>query len=120
MTFKPKGVIPTSEIKENIDIKLIDSVNVQANGKTLEIRLLDNELLLFKFGTVSESEFATNIKPNVHYSHNVEVWQKAFSQRIDFWNQSKAGVKSTSTTVHISGWLMKKSNNKYQLNMQVC
>jgi hypothetical protein len=98
MTYKPKSSTkpkPSSELKESIDLKDMESVTFSGDVLTLELK--NGEILLYKGNTVKE--WMQNMQ--LRSSKAQQLYQKSLTE-----NASKG--------IHISGYLMKKSHNKYQ------
>ncbi len=95
-TFKPKGNKPTTEIKENIDLKDIESVRCITND-TMEIELKQGKVMLFQ-------------------GSNIQEWARVIQSRTAYVvKEYEAKLQENLlNSVHIEGWLMKKSHNKYQ------
>jgi hypothetical protein len=95
LTYKPKGNKPTTELKESIDLKDLESVSVKDD--TLEMTMKNGEILLYK-------------------GNSLRDWMDNMRQRSnkaqDIYKKSLA--EDASTGFHIAGWLKKKSHNKYQ------
>lgn len=103
-----------TEVKECFDVKLLESV--RCDGDNMEICLINGEVLPFKGVTGGKS--STDDASNLFITSNVEDWRKAFESRIEWaLGEVKAAV-ADGEKIHISGWLLKKSHNKYQLQMQ--
>jgi hypothetical protein len=93
MTYKPKGNNPSTELKESIDLK--DAENIYVKDDTIHLELKNGELLLYKGSRTNEW-----INPLKSRSAKAqEIYTKALAD---------------STGVHITGWLRKKSHNKFQ------
>jgi hypothetical protein len=98
MTYKPKGSNkpkPSSELKESIDLKDMESVKINNDVLTLEMK--NGEILLYKGNKVKE--WMENMQ--LRSSKAQQLYQKSLNE-----NASKG--------IHISGYLLKKSHNKYQ------
>ena len=95
MTYRPKGKKPSSEVKESIDLKDVDGMYVKDEVLHLEMR--NGEILLYKGDRLKDWLESMKLRSN----RAKELYQKSLTE-----NASKG--------VHISGWLLKKSHNKYQ------
>jgi hypothetical protein len=95
LTYKPKGKKPSTELKESIHLKDLESVAVKVD--TMHVCLKNGEVLLYQ-------------------GSNLKDWSYAISVRSE-WAKDQYLMtleKQDAKSVHISGWLMKKSHNKYQ------
>ena len=95
-TFRPKNGQSTTEVKENVDLKDIECVTV-LTPETMKLELKQGTVMLFQSKHVSE-------------------WANAIQSRtksvLDEYNNNFG--ETLTKAVHIEGWLMKKSHNKYQ------
>jgi hypothetical protein len=95
-TFKLKNNKPTQEAKETIDLKDIESVRVLP-GEVMQIELKQGTVMMFQ-------------------GKNVGNWVTTLQARAilvtEQYNQQLQDI--LTQTVHIEGWLLKKSHNKYQ------
>lgn len=119
ITNKPKHKKPTSEIKERIDLRDVASVGVYED--VLEVEMHNGEVLQFKH----DAKDATG--------GDIDAWYQALNKR-HIWAQTQPGggqnrarAKSEAdpddwifepNRIHVSGYLQKKSHNKYN-GMQV-
>ena len=120
ITNKPKHKKPTSEIKENIDLRDVASVGVYDD--VLEIEKHNGEMFLYKYDEKDAS------------GGSIDAWYDALNKR-HIWAQTQPGgaqnrARSKSEAadpddwifeedrIHVSGYLQKKSHNKYN-GMQV-
>lgn len=95
-TFKPKGNAPSKEQKEAILLKDIDSTRI-LTSESFEIELMSGEKLVFQ--TPKAREWASTISAKANVASEI-------------YKQSLASFNIHG--LHLSGWLMKKSHNKYQ------
>lgn len=99
-TYKPRGKGPPSlsDIKEDFDIRLVQSVTMKSTSMVIE--LLN--------GNVYE-----------YQSPDIDTWCKILKARLD---QALIDAENLdlANKVHLSGKLLKKSHNKYQKKLQVC
>ncbi|RYH02945.1 hypothetical protein EON65_47480 [archaeon] len=94
-TYKPKGKKPSTELKESIHLK--DLEDVVLKGDVLTLSLKNGDTLQFQ-------------------GSGLKDWKHAISVRADWAADlyQKSLETANAKGVHISGWLMKKSHNKYQ------
>jgi len=122
ITCKPKHKKPTSEIKENIDLRDVASVGVFDD--VLEIEMHNGEMLLFMYDEKDAG------------GGDLNAWYEAMYQRHE-WAKTQPGGQTRTRTIssgvdptgdnwifeedriHVSGYLQKKSHNKYNTGMQV-
>lgn len=97
LTYKPKGKKPSSELKESIHLK--DAEEVSIKGDTMTLSLRNGDILLFQGANLKDWCYALDVRMNWAY---------------DQYQRSLEKSGASSADVHISGWLMKKSHNKYQ------
>lgn len=95
VTYRPKGNKPSSEIKESIDLKDLD--NIFLKDDILNLETCTGEVLLFRGGNINGWLDGLRLRS----SKARQIYQKSLSE-------------NSSEGVHISGWLLKKSHNKYQ------
>lgn len=117
--FKSNKKGDTSDAKEYFDVKVLDSVTV--TDDMMELKLINGEVYLFRSAAVKTrrplSQTAADAK--AQYSNDVNDWKAALLSRIE-WALAKVSTAVTKADkIHISGWLAKKSHNKYQLQLQV-
>eukprot|EP01032_Pedospumella_encystans_P007944 gene7944-9474_t len=121
ITCKPKHKKPTSEIKENIDLRDVASVGVFDD--ILEIEMHNGEMLLFMYDEKDAG------------GGDLNTWYDAMYQRHE-WAKTQPGGQTRTRTIssggdptgdnwifeedriHVSGYLQKKSHNKYNTGMQ--
>lgn len=96
LTYKPKGKKPSSELKESINLKDAETVSM-LDKDTMELALKNGEKLYFQ-------------------GPNLKQWCDVIDIRMGWALEEykKTLGKQGSKNIHISGWLMKKSHNKYQ------
>lgn len=121
ITNKPKHKKPTGEIKERIDLREVASVGVFDD--VLEVEMVNGETLLYMYDEKDSG------------GGNINGWYDALTKR-HAWAQTQPGISPRarantigdeavdnifeSDRIHISGYLQKKSHNKYAYNgMQV-
>jgi hypothetical protein len=99
------AVTAKDEGKEDVDLKLISSVTI-LNPETLQMLLLNGDKLLFQ-GAES----------------TIKRWHAAFGCRLRDAMKLISTIDiddvSSKSKALMSGWLMKKSNNKLQTQLQV-
>lgn len=98
LTYKPKGNKPTSELKESVNLKDVDEVALKAD--TLQICMKNGEVMTFGANNIKDWSYAIDVRVN-------------WAAEQDHKPQAKASSAGTGSSL-ISGWLMKKSHNKYQ------
>lgn len=96
--YKSKGKTPcpTNEIKEDVDVRLVNNVTVSDN--ILYLSLLNGVTMEFMGPSVS-------------------VWKETIRSIIN--RRISVDDVSSREKVYLSGKLLKKSHNKYQMNLQV-
>lgn len=97
ITFKPSKGLPSTEVKEQFNLREIDGVSFDEKGRLI-VRLLNGEVSIYK-------------------GDNLKVWHEQFESRIaaateSFQRNITSEVSSGNGTI-IAGYLMKKSHNKY-------
>jgi len=108
-----KGI--SKEIKEFLDVKVIQEAHV--TDDVLEIKLVNGEVYLFKGSPSNYSNSPSS--PSIDWSNDSDEWRRALTVRIDWALSKVSSTVSNKEKVHISGKLLKKSHNKYHLQMQV-
>ena len=118
ITNKPKHKKPTTEMKENIDLREVANVGVYDD--VLDIEMFNGEILSFKYDEKDAS------------GGSIGAWFTAMDKRHK-WAKTQPGAQATSSKhlatttgdaadsldmfdphrIHISGYLQKKSHNKY-------
>jgi hypothetical protein len=95
LTYKPKGKKPSKEMKESIHLKDLEDISIK--GDVMHMSLRNGDVLLFQ-------------------GSNLKDWKHAISVRAEWaTDEYQRSLESANAKgVHISGWLMKKSHNKYQ------
>jgi hypothetical protein len=112
--FKSSKKGEMNDAKEYFDVKLLDSANVE--GDIMELKLINGEVYLFRSSTPSKAQMTSDAA--VQHTNDVKDWKTALMTRIE-WALAKVSTAVANTDkVHISGWLAKKSHNKYQLQLQ--
>lgn len=96
LTLKPKNKKPTKEVKEHINVNTISTVD--SNSGSLNIVLNSGETLTFK--STENDEWVSAIKSRMNWVNGTE--------------SPSIGAMNTSSSKQLSGWLLKKSHNKYQ------
>lgn len=126
ITNKPKHKKPTSEIKENIDLREVASIGVYDD--VLEIEMPNGEKLLFQYDEKDAN------------GGSIDAWYTALDKRHK-WAQTQPGAQTNRRSmssasvdgatdglnifdehrIHISGYLQKKSHNKYHgFQVRIC
>lgn len=123
ITNKPKHKKPTSEIKENIDLREVANVGVYDD--VLEIELLNGETLSFMYDAKDASGSSIDAWYNAMSKRH--TWAKKFAPPLPVIKARTSsgdaadpgGNIFSESRIHISGYLQKKSHNKYH-GFQVC
>lgn len=121
ITNKPKHKKATSEIKENIDFREIDSIRLDEDD-ILEIEMNNGETYFFMYDAKDSSGGSINDWHQAMTKRH--TWAKKFAPPLadnkigrtssgDAADAGAGGNIFSETRIHISGYLQKKSHNKY-------
>jgi hypothetical protein len=118
ITNKPKHKKPTNEIKENLDFREIDEIRLEED--IMEIEMNSGEVHFFMYDVKDSS--GGSIEDWYRAMNKRHEWAKKYApplpeKKIGRSSSGDAGDLASSifsdTRIHISGYLHKKSHNKY-------
>lgn len=126
ITNKPKHKKPTNEMKENLDFREIDAIRLDED--ILEIEMNSGETHFFMYDVKDSS--GGSIEDWYHAMTKRHTWAKKHAppladNRVGRSASSDTGAADqanhllSETRIHISGYLQKKSHNKYHKGYQV-